>query len=36
MDLLESFKLNLTSVEEKLGYVFENKDVLTLAFIHRS
>jgi ribonuclease III len=36
MDLLENFKLNLTSVEEKLGYVFENKDVLTLAFIHRS
>ncbi len=36
MDLLETFKLNLTSVEEKLGYVFENKDVLTLAFIHRS
>lgn len=36
MDLLETFKLNLSSIEEKLGYVFENKDVLTLAFIHRS
>ena len=36
MNLLETFKLNLSSIEEKLGYVFENKDILTLAFIHRS
>jgi ribonuclease III len=36
MNLLETFKLNLASIEEKLGYVFENKDILTLAFIHRS
>ena len=36
MNPLETFKLNLTDIEEKLGYVFENKDVLTLAFVHRS
>jgi ribonuclease-3 len=36
MNLLESFKLNLESIEEKLGYVFENKDLLVMAFIHRS
>ena len=36
MNPWEAFKLNLTSIEEKLGYVFENKDVLTLAFVHRS
>lgn len=36
MNPLETFKLNFTDIEEKLGYVFENKDVLTLAFVHRS
>jgi len=36
MHLLEYFKNNLDLVEEKLGYVFGNKDLLTLAFIHRS
>ncbi len=33
---MESFKLNLSLVEEKLGYAFENKDLLLQAFIHRS
>jgi len=36
MHLLEAFKSNLSSVEGKLGYFFENKELLTLAFIHRS
>ena len=36
MNLLETFKNNLVLIEEKLGYVFENKELLILAFIHRS
>lgn len=36
MNLLEMFKQNLSSIEDKLSYVFENKELLTLAFIHRS
>lgn len=36
MNLLERLKSNLESIEEKLGYAFENKDFLVQAFIHRS
>ena len=36
MTLLEIFKSNLSSIEEKLNYVFENKEFLVLSFIHRS
>ncbi len=36
MNLMEAFKLNLSFVEEKLSYIFANKDLLILAFIHRS
>lgn len=36
MILFEAFKANLSVVEEKLGYIFENKDLLILAFTHRS
>jgi len=33
---LEQLKEKLEVIEEKLGLIFENKDLLTLAFIHRS
>ena len=36
MNPLESLKIALHPVEEKLGYAFENKDYLIQAFIHRS
>lgn len=36
MNPLERLKSSLESIEEKLGYVFENKDFLVQAFIHRS
>lgn len=36
MNPLERLKSNLEAIEERLGYVFENKDVLVQAFIHRS
>lgn len=36
MNLMEAFKLNLSFVEEKLSYIFANKDLLVLAFTHRS
>ncbi len=36
MNLLERLKSNLESIEEKLGFAFENKDFLVQAFIHRS
>jgi ribonuclease-3 len=36
MTLLDAFKLNLSSIEDRLGYIFENKELLTFAFIHRS
>lgn len=36
MNPLQQLQANLEAIEEKLGYAFENKDILTLAFIHRS
>lgn len=36
MDLLENLKLRLEAIEEKLGYVFDNKEFLILSFVHRS
>lgn len=36
MDLLSELKKNLNSIEEILGYEFKNKDLLILAFTHRS
>lgn len=36
MNLLERLKSHLDAIEEKLGYVFENKDFLVQSFIHRS
>lgn len=36
MNPLERLKSSLEAIEEKLGYVFENKDFLVQAFIHRS
>ncbi|MBM3184378.1 MAG: ribonuclease III [Chlamydiae bacterium] len=36
MHLIQTFKANLSSIEEKIGYVFENKDLALNAFIHRS
>lgn len=36
MNLLENLKQELKSLEEKLRYSFENKDLLIQAFIHRS
>ena len=36
MNPLEALRKNLEPVEEKLGYVFENKDLLILSLIHRS
>jgi ribonuclease-3 len=36
MNPLEALNLNLETIEEKLGYAFENKDFLVLALIHRS
>jgi ribonuclease-3 len=36
MNPLEQLKSRLDSLEEKLGYAFENKDFLVLAFVHRS
>lgn len=36
MNPLEKLKTKLEAIEEKLGYVFENKDFLILSFIHRS
>lgn len=36
MNPLETLKTCLEKIEEKLGYAFENKDFLVLAFIHRS
>jgi len=36
MNHLERLKSDLEAIEEKLGYVFENKDFLVQAFIHRS
>jgi ribonuclease-3 len=35
-DPLEQLKTKLELIEEKLGYLFENKEFLILAFIHRS
>ena len=36
MDILTNWKKNLIEVEESLGYTFQDKDLLTLSFIHRS
>jgi ribonuclease-3 len=36
MNALEELKKNILSVEERLGYIFENKEYLILALIHRS
>jgi ribonuclease-3 len=36
MNLLETLKSRLEEIEEKVGYVFENKDFLILALVHRS
>ncbi len=36
MNTLEDLKKNILSVEERLGYIFENKDHLILSLIHRS
>lgn len=36
MNPLEELKSQIEQIEEKLGYVFENKDFLILSFIHRS
>ncbi len=36
MNPLEELKLNVEEIEEKLGYVFENKDILINSLIHRS
>ncbi len=36
MNPLDQLKTKLESIEEKLGYLFENKEFLILAFIHRS
>lgn len=36
MNLVNLFKSNVSSIEDKLGYVFANKDLMLLAFTHRS
>ncbi len=36
MHFLDSLHKNIPFIEEKIGYVFENKELLSLAFIHRS
>lgn len=36
MNVLEKLKTELKTLEEKLGYAFENKDLLIQSFIHRS
>lgn len=36
MNLLEILRTSLSSIEEKIGYVFENKELLVLSLIHRS
>lgn len=36
MNLLEKLKSELHLIEEKIGYTFENKDLLVQSFIHRS
>ena len=36
MYFLETHRKNIPLIEEKIGYVFENKELLSLAFIHRS
>jgi ribonuclease-3 len=36
MNPLENLKAQIESIEEKLGYVFENKDLLVQSLIHRS
>ncbi len=36
MDVMERFKNNIASIEEKLGYAFEDQSLLILAFTHRS
>lgn len=36
MDLLNELKKNLSTIEESLGYIFENKELLLLSFTHRS
>lgn len=33
---LEHLRKNISIIEERIGYVFENKELLVLAFIHRS
>ncbi len=36
MNLLEKLKGEISSIEQKLGYAFENKEFLIQSFIHRS
>lgn len=36
MNPLDALQKRLSFIEEKLGYSFENKDLLILAFVHRS
>ena len=36
MTLLEELRKQIPAIEDRLGVVFENKDLLILAFIHRS
>jgi ribonuclease-3 len=36
MDLLTSLREKLSDVEEKIGYIFSNKELLILSLVHRS
>jgi ribonuclease III len=36
MYFLDSLRKNISLIEEKIGYVFENKELLVLSLIHRS
>lgn len=36
MHTLDTLKKNIPTIEEKIGYVFDNKELLILAFVHRS
>lgn len=36
MNFLDTLRKNIPLIEEKIGYVFENKELLSLSFIHRS
>lgn len=36
MYFLDTLRKNIVFIEERIGYVFNNKELLTLAFVHRS